>query len=75
MYLVAKTNEIRTRRKEVGLTQSELSILAGFGACNTSIYRIESSLHKVHPLRAKALAEVLGCKVDDLFEDAEREVS
>lgn len=72
MYLIARSDAIKRRRKLMGYSQHELSEMAGFGKGNTSIYRIESSAHKVHPLRAKALADVLGCGVEDLFEEPEK---
>ena len=75
MYLVANGRAIRERRKAAGLSQIELSRLAGFGEGNTAICRIERSKHKVHPLCAKELANALGCTVEELFESAEKEVS
>lgn len=73
MYLTAKKAAITSMRKKKGFSQSKLSELAGLG--HAAVYRMEEMDHKVHPLRAKAVAEVLGCKVEDLFEDVEREVS
>lgn len=75
MYLIANGRAIRERRKAAGLSQMELSKLAGFGEGNTAICRIERSKHKVHPFRAKAVANVLGCSVDELFEKAEKKIS
>ena len=74
MYYTAKSQAILQRRKQLGLTQKELAKVAGLG--DVAIYRMEKQLYKVHPLRAKAVAEVLGCKVEDLFEvESVKEVS
>ena len=70
MYLIANGRAIRERRKAAGLSQ-----IAGFGEGNTAICRIERSKHKVHPFRAKAVADVLGCSVDELFEKTEKKIS
>ena len=75
MYLIANGRAIRERRKAAGLSQMELSKLAGFGEGNTAICRIERSKHKVHPFRAQAVADVLGCSVDELFEKTEKKIS
>ena len=73
MYLNAKPKAILLRRKEVGLTQAEVAKRAGIGPM--SLYRMEKAMYRVHPFRAKAVADVLGCKVEELFESAEKEVS
>jgi DNA-binding XRE family transcriptional regulator len=65
VYLRAKKKVIKQKRVEAGLSQHKLSRLAGLG--NSAVYRMEEAEYAVHPLRAKAVAEVLGCKVDDLF--------
>ncbi len=70
MYLKPKCAEIRAARKLSGLSQIQLSEKAGFGKRNTAICRLEQGTYKVHPLRAKAVADVLGYKVNDLFEPA-----
>lgn len=73
MYLIAKSEAILSRRKEIGLSQIEVAKNAGIG--NMSLYRMEKGIYKVHPLRAKAVADVLGCTVEELFEEVEKEVS
>lgn len=73
MYLKAKKTEIANRRKALGYSQSGLSEKAGLG--HAAVYRMEEMDHRVHPLRAKAVADVLGCTVEELFEEAEKEVS
>ena len=54
-------------------TQADVAKAAGIGPM--SLNRMEKNKYSVHPLRAKAVADVLGCKVEDLFEVAEKEVS
>ena len=72
MYLRAKSIAIRERRRKLGYTQADVAKAAGIGPM--SLNRMEKN-NSVHPLRAKAVADVLGCKVEDLFEVAEKEVS
>lgn len=68
MYLKPKILEISRRRKERHLSKHQLSLKAGLGG--TAICRIENrSTKKVHPLRAREIANVLGCNVSDIFEE------
>ena len=67
MYYIPKAEEIKKRRENMGLTAHKLSMNAGFG--QNGIARMEKNLHKVHPLRAQALAKVMKCKVKDIFEE------
>lgn len=74
MYYTAKSQAILHRRKQLGMTQKDVAKMAGLG--DVAIYRMEKQMYKVHPLRAKAVAEVLGCKVEELFEaESIKEVS
>lgn len=73
MYLRAKSIAIRERRKKLGYTQADVAKAAGIGPM--SLNRMEKNKYSVHPLRAKAVADVLGCTVEELFEEVEREVS
>ena len=73
MYLRSKSIAIRERRRKLGYTQADVAKAAGIGPM--SLNRMEKNKYSVHPLRAKAVADVLGCKVEDLFEVAEKEVS
>ena len=73
MYLNAKPKAIYMKRKMLGLTQAEVAKLAGIGAMSLS--RMENDKNRVHPFRAKAVADVLGCSVDELFEKAEKKMS
>ena len=66
MLLRAKGSEIKRRREGMRLSKYRLSMLAGLGPL--AVTRMEEELHLVHPLRAKAIAEILGCTVEDLFE-------
>jgi DNA-binding XRE family transcriptional regulator len=66
MFLKPKGSEISKKRLEAGLTRYALSKKAGLGSY--AIARMEENLHCVHQLRAKAVAEVLGCNINDLFE-------
>lgn len=66
MMLRPHPNKIRQLRMRQGLSQHKLSLKAGLSGC--SICRIEKgdSL-SVNHLRAKEIAAVLGCKVEDIF--------
>lgn len=72
MYLTAKREAIVEKRRLLGFTQKQVAEAAGIG--DVAVYRMEKQPYKVHPLRAKAVADVLGCTVEDLFE-VEKEVS
>lgn len=67
MYLLPKKNDISKRRKAAGLSAYGLAMKAGLD--KKAIYRIEDgdSL-KTHNLRARAIADALGCKVEEIFE-------
>lgn len=68
MYLKPKTEKIIYLRTQKGLTKHQLSLKAGLG--NQALSRIErGSTKKIHPLRAKEIAKVLACKVEDIFEE------
>lgn len=71
MY-IAKREELRRRREELGVTKAKLSREAGLS--NNAVWRIENEDYRTHPLRAKAIAEALQCKVTDIFTD-EKELS
>lgn len=64
--LEAKKEEIKRRRRMMGISQKVLSLKAGLPY--NAIYRIENGCFKTtHPLRAKEIASALGCKVEDVF--------
>lgn len=65
MLLTAKPDQIKQRRVALNLSKTKLSQKAGLA--NNAVLRIENGCGKVHPLRAKALAEALGCDVADIF--------
>lgn len=65
MYYIPKAEEIRKRRLSKGLSRNRLSLKAEIG--KYGVARMEMGIHKVHPLRAKALAATLGCNVEDIF--------
>lgn len=66
MFLKSKSKIIKQKRMNLGLSQHKLSKLAGLGG--SAVYRMEEETHLVHPLRAKAIADVLGCAIEDIFE-------
>ena len=67
MFMKPKIDEIVRRRTEAGLSQHKLSLKSGIGG--SSLSRIESgTTTAIHPLRAKAIAKTLGCKVSDIFD-------
>lgn len=66
MYLTPRVNEIKRRRESAMLSQHGLSLKAGLsGQSINRIKRGESRL--THHLRAAAIAQALGCKVEDIF--------
>lgn len=68
MYMIPKVEKIVALRKEKGLSKYQLSIKAGLG--NQALSRIErKETRKIHPLRAKEIAKVLGCDINDIFRE------
>lgn len=67
MFLKAKKEIIRQKRINAGLSQHKLSKLAGLGS--SAVFRMEEKDYFVNHLRAEALARVLGCTVEDIFEN------
>lgn len=65
MLLTVDQNKLAEIRKEKGLSQHKLSILAGLS--NNAIFRMETKPYRVSFLRAKAVTNVLGCEIGDLF--------
>lgn len=64
--LVAKTDELRRRRQEAGLSREKLSILAGLPS--NLIFRIErGKVGYTYPIRARAIAKALHCKLSDIL--------
>lgn len=63
---VPKVNEIQRRRLDAGYSCQKLSLLAGLP--KNAIYRIElNQARYTYPIRARAIAEALHCKVEDVF--------
>ena len=65
MLLSVKQQQLSKRRKLMNLSQHKLSVLSGLSG--NAIFRMETQTHKVSLLRAKAVAETLGCEVADIF--------
>lgn len=67
--IIPKREEIKKRREELGVTRTELSRKAGLPA--NALMRIERGNEKdgitTHPIRARAVAEALGCSLEDVF--------
>lgn len=64
--VIPKREEIKKRRKELGMSKCELSKKAGLP--NNAIYRIERGESEfTYPIRAKAIAEALECQIEDIF--------
>lgn len=71
MYLIPKIDIIKSKMKESGYNAHSLAKAAGLD--KKAIYRIlnqESS--RTHSLRANAIAGVLNCPVEELFEKPAR---
>lgn len=61
-----RQEEIKKRREKLGLLRSELSRRAGLP--DNAILRIEKGETKyTHPIRARAIADALGCELEDVF--------
>lgn len=64
--IVAKIDRIKSLRLERGLNKKQLAEKAGLPS--NAISRIEKGESKsIHPIRAKAIAEALGCPLEDIF--------
>lgn len=65
--VIPKPEEIRKRREDLGLTRCGLSRKAGLST--NALYRIETGKDSsyTHPIRARAIAEALGCRLEDVF--------
>lgn len=71
MLIIPRSNEIKNRREALKLSQHQLSLKAGLGG--NSIYRIETGeSKKINHLRAREIARVLGCNVEDICSVPER---
>lgn len=66
MMLKAKVAQLTERRRKRNLSQHQLSLRAKLPG--NAVFRMEAG-RKVHPLRAKAVADVLRCTVDQVFEE------
>lgn len=66
--LKPKVEEIKRRRLEMGLNCQELSIKAGLP--KNAFFRIEQGKSSyTYPIRARAIAKALHCKLTDVFDD------
>ena len=66
MLLKVNVTELQNRREEANMTPYRLAIAAGLPI--NSIYRLEDGSTKTtNHLRAREIARVLGCRVDDIF--------
>lgn len=66
--LKPKVEEIKRRRLEMGLNRQELSIKAGLP--QNALFRIERGESSyTYPIRARAIAKALHCKLTDIFDD------
>ncbi len=64
--LIAKVDKIVSLRQAQGLNQKGLSEKAGLPV--NAIFRIETGAYtRTQSLRAKAIADALGCSVDEIF--------
>lgn len=68
LMLYPKSEEIKRRREKMQISQRKLCELAGLP--NNAIYRIETKESSyTFPIRARAIAKALKCKVADIFEE------
>ncbi len=69
--LVPKRDEIHRLRTKAGLSRQKLSELAGLPS--NAIFRIETTRTcYTHPIRAKAIAEALNCRLTDIFDNVSK---
>ena len=67
MYIKPCPEKIRAARRKQGLSAYALAMKAGLD--KKAIYRIESKESlRTHSLRAQAIADALGCPVEELFD-------
>lgn len=64
---------IKKRRQQLGITQSELADRLGYSG-KWTIAKIESGISELTVPKIKLFAEALKCSVDDLMEGAEEEI-
>lgn len=69
MLLCVRKDKLIAKRKMMNLSQHELSLLSGLSG--NAVFRMEAQSHKVNPLRAKAVANVLNCEVSEIFYPSE----
>lgn len=68
---VPKVSEIQKRRMEAGLSCQKLSVMAGLP--KNAIFRIElGQASYTYPIRARAIAKALHCKVEDIFTETQK---
>ena len=66
--LIPKIEEIQRRREEAGLSRCQLSQAAGLP--KKALSRIEyRQTSYTYPIRARAIAKALHCKLTDIFDD------
>lgn len=71
MQVTPKIAEIKSRREQLGLSRHQAALLAGLAG--NSIYRIESGESKqISHLRAREIARVLNCQIEDICSTPER---
>lgn len=71
MFLIPCIIEIKNRREKLKLSKQRLALQAGLPS--NAVYRIESGeTKKINHLRAREIARVLGCKVEDICRLPER---
>lgn len=64
--IIPRPEEIKERREKLGFLRSELSRRAGLP--DNAILRIERGDTKyTYPIRARAIADALGCELEDVF--------
>lgn len=66
MFVTPIRESIIRRREGKGMTQHQLSCDAGLPG--NAIFRIENGcVQKTSSLRAQAIADALGCQIEDIF--------
>lgn len=65
--MIPKVEKIKRIREKKGLSQRQTSLNAGLPY--NSMYRLENRHYTyIHPIRARAIAKALECKVEDIFD-------
>ena len=64
MLVKINTQKLIEKREKAGLSRNQLSAKAGLS--NNAVFRMECKEYRVSDLRAKTVADVLGCRLNEI---------